>query len=112
MNFARLSPRLIAILPFTCSARRSPPAAERHRIFRRDGGRLQAAACKVVAYSYFADLLQLLPRDDVLKAARQLLDLALDDYGAESYPPGIQSALDIKKEIRRLLRLKSPYAHE
>jgi hypothetical protein len=55
------------------------PGEEIYRIFRRQGGRLHAAAWKVIWYSYFEDLFHLPPREDVLKAARKLLDLALED---------------------------------
>src|SRR5208337_61205 len=49
---------------------------EHYRIFRRHGGRLNAAVCKVIGYSYFEDILRLPPREDVLSAARKLLDIA------------------------------------
>jgi hypothetical protein len=85
-------------------------ADERYRIFRRHGARLNAAAQKVIGYSYFEDLFRLPPRTDVLKAARKLLDLALADSDADSYLPAIDRARDTQEEIRTLLRLRSPYS--
>ena len=83
---------------------------ERYRIFRRHGARLNAAVCKVVGYSYFEDLLRLPPREDALRAARKLLDLALTDSDAHTATWILNRALDETKEVRRLLRLRSPYS--
>ena len=84
---------------------------ERYRIFRRHGARLNAAACKVIGYSFFEKLLRLPPREDVLKAARYLLELAVYDSTSDSHlPAAIDSALILQEDIRTLLRLRSPYA--
>jgi hypothetical protein len=81
-------------------------AEERYRIFRRQSGRLQAAAWKVLVYEYFEDLLQLPPREDVQKAAEKLLQLAVFDAESEkNYEVG-KFARDSEREIRKLLRLK------
>lgn len=85
------------------------PDKERYRIFRRHGGRLHAAAWKVIGYSYFEDLFQLPPQEDVLKAARNLLDLALEDSSSDEVAFAVPDALVIRREIRSLLRLRSPY---
>jgi hypothetical protein len=79
---------------------------ERYRIFRRHGARLNAAAWKVLGYSYFEDLLQLPPREDVLKAANELLNLAIFDADSDSAPTVVRLALDSEKNNRELLRPK------
>jgi hypothetical protein len=78
---------------------------ERYRIFRRHGARLQAMASKIIGYSYFEDLFGLPPRKDVLKAARELLDLAIRDSDAEAAAFTIDRVFDKRDEIRKLLRL-------
>jgi hypothetical protein len=88
------------------------PGEERYRIFRRHGGRLHAAAWKVIGYSCFEDLFRLPPRKDVLKAARKVLDLASQASAADEVVSSIQKALDTKEEIRTLLRLRSPYSEQ
>ena len=88
------------------------PGKERYLIFRRHGGRLNAVACKVVWYPVFKKLFQLPPQKDVLKAARRLLDLAIDDADFDEDVSAGGSASKIRKEIRELLGLKSPYAEQ
>jgi hypothetical protein len=85
---------------------------ECYRIFRRHGARLNAAVSKVIGYSYFEDILRLPPRKDALKAAQKLLDIAMSaSDGQTTVAPFIlQDAQNDRDEIRRLLRLRSPYS--
>jgi len=81
---------------------------EHYRIFRRQGARLNAAVCKVLWYWVFKKLLRLPPRQDVLSAARKLLDIADSVPNAAAWIH--QETKKDRDEIRRLLRLRSPYS--
>jgi hypothetical protein len=65
-----LIPEIDADLTLYVLDRTIAPGEKRYRVFRRHGGRFHAAAWKGIGYSYFEDLFQLPPREDVLKAAR------------------------------------------
>jgi hypothetical protein len=80
-------------------------ADERYRIFRRHSGRLQAAAWSVIGYSYFQDKLHLPPREDVLRAAEVLLQLAVYDAESDKIHMVTTFARDSEREIRKLLRV-------
>jgi hypothetical protein len=75
-------------------------------------GRLNAAVGRVIWYPIFEKLFQLQPQENVLKAASKLLDLALDDADFDEDVSAGRPALATRDEIRRLLRLRSPYAEQ
>ena len=81
---------------------------ERYRIFRGHCGRLRAAACKVVGYSYFQDIFHLPPREDVLKAVKVLWDLSMLEAAENAISSARYDAIDAERDVRKLLRLETP----